>query len=150
VVGVPRAKVQQNHESGVLIKKISHVGVIVSNLDEALKVYEKIFGLKPQVVKEALEGKIRVAFIPVCDGEIELIQPIDTNLPLSKFLQNHGAGIHHIALATDDIDLEIDRMKKQGVAFAKDEPQIGAHGVKIIFTKPETTGDLTVELCQQQ
>jgi methylmalonyl-CoA epimerase len=133
----------------MLIKKISHVGIVVNDLDEALKQYERMYGLKPQVVKHALDGKIRVAFIPVGDGEIELIQSLNPDLPLSGSLQTQSAGLHHIAFATDDIDLEIDRMKKSGAAFAKEQPQTGAHGYKIIFTRPETTGGLRVELCQQ-
>jgi methylmalonyl-CoA epimerase len=132
-----------------MIKRLNHVGVIVNNLDDTLKVYQKIFGLKPATVKTAMEGKARVAFVPVGDGEIELIQPLDPNMPQSKFLQTRGQGIHHISLSTDNIESEVDRMKKEGVAFAAEAPRIGAHGVKIIFTKPETTDNITVELCEE-
>jgi methylmalonyl-CoA/ethylmalonyl-CoA epimerase len=132
-----------------MIKRLNHVGVIVRNLDETLKTYESIFGLKPATVKTAMEGKARVAFVPVGDGEIELIQPLDPNMPQSKFLQTRGQGIHHISLSTDNIESEVDRMKQEGVAFAAEAPKIGAHGVKIIFTKPETTDDITVELCEE-
>ena len=132
-----------------MIKRINHVGVIVHNLDDTLKIYERIFGLKPTTVKTAMEGKARVAFVPVGDGEIELIQPLDPSLPQSKFLQTRGQGIHHISLSTDNIESEVSRMRKEGVAFAAEGPKIGAHGVKIIFTKPETTDNITVELCQE-
>jgi methylmalonyl-CoA epimerase len=132
-----------------MIKRLNHVGVIVHNLDDTLKVYEKIFGLKPTTVKTAMEGKARVAFVPVGDGEIELIQPLDPNMPQSKFLQTRGQGIHHISLSTNNIESEVDRMRKEGVAFAAEAPRIGAHGVKIIFTKPETTDNITVELCEE-
>ena len=132
-----------------MIKRLNHVGVIVHDLDGTLRIYEKIFGLKPTTVKTAMEGKARVAFVPVGDGEIELIQPLDPNLPQSKFLQTRGQGIHHISLSTDDIESEVARMKKEGVAFAAEAPRIGAHGVKIIFTKPETTDSITVELCEE-
>jgi methylmalonyl-CoA epimerase len=132
-----------------MITRLNHVGVIVNNLDDTLKVYQKIFGLKPATVKTAMEGKARVAFVPVGDGEIELIQPLDPNMPQSKFLETRGQGIHHISLSTDNIESEVDRMKKEGVAFAAEAPRIGAHGVKIIFTKPETTDNITVELCEE-
>ena len=132
-----------------MIKRLNHVGVIVHNLDDTLKVYERIFGLKPTTVKTAMEGKARVAFVPVGDGEIELIQPLDPNMPQSKFLQTRGQGIHHISLTTDNIESEVDRMRKEGVAFAAETPKIGAHGVKIIFTKPETTDNIAVELCEE-
>ncbi|MGA2240178.1 MAG: VOC family protein, partial [Candidatus Bathyarchaeia archaeon] len=71
------------------------------------------------------------------------------NMPQSKFLQTRGQGIHHISLSTDNIESEVDRMRKEGVAFAAESPKIGAHGVKIIFTKPETTDNITVELCEE-
>ena len=132
-----------------MIKRLNHVGVIVHNLDDTLKIYERIFGLKPTTVKTAMEGKARVAFVPVGDGEIELIQPLDPNMPQSKFLQTRGQGIHHISLSTDNIESEVDRMRKEGVGFAAEQPKIGAHGVKIIFTKPETTDSITVELCEE-
>ncbi|MGA2239025.1 MAG: VOC family protein, partial [Candidatus Bathyarchaeia archaeon] len=101
-----------------MIKRLNHVGIIVHNLDDTLKIYEKIFGLKPTTVKTAMEGKARVAFVPAGDGEIELIQPLDPNMPQSKFLQTRGQGIHHISLSTDNIESEVDRMRKEGVAFA--------------------------------
>ena len=132
-----------------MIKRLNHVGVIVHDLDDTLKIYERIFGLKPTTVKTAMEGKARVAFVPVGDGEIELIQPLDPNMPQSKFLPTRGQGIHHISLSTDNIESEVVRMRKEGVAFAAEAPKIGAHGVKIIFTKPETTDNITVELCEE-
>ena len=132
-----------------MIKRLNHVGLIVHNLDDTLKIYEKIFGLKPTTVKTAMDGKAKVAFVPAGDGEIELIQPMDPNMPQSKFLQTRGQGIHHISLSTDNIESEVDRMRKEGVAFAAEAPKIGAHGVKIIFTKPETTDNITVELCEE-
>jgi methylmalonyl-CoA epimerase len=132
-----------------MIKRLNHVGVIVHNLDDTLRIYERIFGLKPTTVKTAMEGKARVAFVPVGDGEIELIQPLDPNMPQSKFLQTRGQGIHHISLSTDNIDSEVGRMRKEGVGFAAEAPKVGAHGVKIIFTRPETTDNITVELCEE-
>jgi len=132
-----------------MIKRISHVGVVVKDLDDTLNLYEKVFGLKPSVVKDAMGGKARIAFVPVGDGEIELLQPRDPEIALSTFLQAHGQGIHHISLSTNDIDSDVDRMKGEGVAFADEKPKVGAHGVRIIFTKPETTGGIAFELCEQ-
>lgn len=131
-----------------MIKRVNHVGVVVSNLDEELKMYERVYGVKPAVVKNAMEGRLKVAFIPVGDGEIELLQPLDPNTLFGQALRTRGQGIHHVALETDDIEGEMERMKKEGVAFDAEKPRIGAHGVKIVFTKPETTGGVAVELCQ--
>ena len=132
-----------------MIKRLNHVGIVVHDLDATLKIYERIFGLKPATVRTGMEGKARFAFVPVGDGEIELIQPLDPALPLSEFLETHGQGLHHITLSTDNIESEVDRMRKVGVAFAAEQPMIGAHGVKIIFAKPETTDNIMVELCEE-
>lgn len=131
-----------------MVARVHHVGIVVKNLEDELKLYEKIYGVRPAVVKEAMDGRLRVAFIPVGDGEIELLQPVDMSISFGQALQSRGQGIHHFALETDDIEKEIERMKKQGVAFDTEKPRIGAHGVKIIFTKPETTGGVTVEICE--
>jgi len=133
-----------------MIKRVSHVGVVVSDLDQTLKLYEGVFGLRPSVVKDAMGGKVRVAFMPVGDGEIELLQPKDPEIPLGKFLQAHGQGIHHISLSTDDIDSDVNRMRASGAGFADEAPKVGAHGVRIIFTKPETTGGIAFELCEEK
>jgi methylmalonyl-CoA epimerase len=131
-----------------MITKVNHVGVVVKDMQEELKNYEKIFGLKPAVLKDAMDGRLRVAFVRPPGGEIELLQPLDMSISFGKFLQSHGPGIHHYALETDDIEAEVERMKKAGVAFDTEKPRIGAHGVKIIFTKPETTMGLNIELCE--
>jgi methylmalonyl-CoA/ethylmalonyl-CoA epimerase len=133
-----------------MIKRVSHVGVVVGDLDQTLKLYERVFGLKPSVVKDAMGGKVRVAFVPVGDGEIELLQPKDPDIPMGRFLKTHGQGIHHISVSTDDIDSEVSRMKSAGAAFPDEPPKVGAHGVRIIFTKAETTGGIAFELCEEK
>ena len=132
-----------------VIKGIGHVGVVVEDLHETLELYERVFHLKAAAVKDAMDGSLRVAFIPVGDGEIELIQPMDPNSPFSEFLRARGQGVHHIALTTDNMDTEIDRMKAEGVVFDTEEPRTGAHGVRIIFTQPHTTAGVTHELCAE-
>ena len=132
-----------------MIKRVHHVGVVVRNLDEALGMYEKIFDLKPSEVKTTSDGQVKVAFLPVGDGEIELIQPLDYNSALSRFLQSHGEAIHHISLATNDIEGDVDKIRKEGGSFLADNPVIGAHGVPIIFMDPRTTNDIPIELLQE-
>jgi methylmalonyl-CoA/ethylmalonyl-CoA epimerase len=129
-----------------VIKRLGHVGVVVEDLDEALELYERVLGLKARAIRDAADGKHLVAFIPVGDGEIDLIQPVAQDTSFGEFLKTHGQGIHHIALVADNIDTETDRMKTEGIAFNAQKPRVGAHGVRIIFTKPETTGGITYEL----
>jgi methylmalonyl-CoA/ethylmalonyl-CoA epimerase len=82
--------------------------------------------------------------VPVGDGEIEPIQSLNPSLPQSQFLRTHGQGIHHISLNTKNIESEVNRMRKKGVAFAAEQPNMGDHGVNITFTKPETTDNTTI------
>lgn len=133
-----------------MVTRVHHVGVVVKDLEEEISLYEKIYGVKPAVVKDAMDGRLRVAFIPVGDTEIELLQPVDMSISFGVALKDHGQGIHHFALETDDIEREIARMKEAGVAFDTEKPRVGAHGVRIIFTKPETTGNVTVEICESK
>ncbi len=130
-----------------MIKRVHHVGIVVSNLDETLEMYEKIFDLKPSKVK--VHGQIKVAFLPVGDGEIELIQPLDSDSFIGKFLKTHGEGIQHLSLATDDIDGDVDKIREKGGSFVEEKPAIGAHGVPIIFSDPRTTRGISIELLQE-
>ncbi|HKM75954.1 MAG TPA: VOC family protein [Candidatus Bathyarchaeia archaeon] len=133
-----------------MFNRINHVGVVVRDLNETLELFDKLFQLKPAVVKDAMEGKLKVAFVPVGNDEIELLQPLDPEIPLGEALRKSGQGIHHLALSTDNIDADVERLKKKGVLFDQEKPRIGAHGVKIILTRPETTGGITVELCEEK
>ena len=132
-----------------MIRRLGHVGIVVENMAESLSRYEKLFNLKPTGVVDALGGKVRVAFVPVGDGEIELLQPIDQDVPLMEYLRTHGTGIHHISLTTDDIDADVSRLSKEGVVFDRDKPTMGAHGTRIIFTVPQSTGGIAIELMEQ-
>lgn len=77
-----------------------------------------------------------------------MLQPLDPNISFGRVLKSRGPGIHHIAMESDDIEAEIERMKKEGATFDTEKPRIGAHGVKMILTNPESTGGVVVELCQ--
>ena len=132
-----------------MIKRLSHVGIVVENLEKSLGQYQALFNLKPTAVVDALGGKVRAAFVPVGDGEIELLQPLDENVPLMQYLRKHGTGIHHISLTTDDIDAEVSRLRNEGVIFDRETPTVGAHGTRIIFTVPKSTGNIAIELMEE-
>ena len=125
------------------------MGVVVENMEQSLREYARLFGLKPTAVVDALGGKVRAAFLPVGDGEIELLQPIAENVPLMQFLKSHGKGIHHISLTTDDIDADVARLRKLGVLFDREKPTVGAHGTRIIFTLPQSSDSIAIELMEQ-
>ena len=132
-----------------MIRRLGHVGIVVENIERSLSQYERLFNLKPTAVVDALGGKVKVAFVPVGDGEIELIQPLDEKVPLMQYLRTHGTGIHHISLITDDIDAEVSRLRKEGVEFDGEAPTVGAHGTRIIFTVPKSTDKIAFELMEE-
>jgi methylmalonyl-CoA epimerase len=128
-----------------MIDRISHVGVLVRDLEGTLRELEEAFGFRPEAVRE--KGSNRIAFIPVGGDEIELIQPADPEGRLGRYLAEHGEGVHHIALEADDIDSELLRMRGK-VDVLDAEPVIGAHGVSIAFVALRGCG-LVLELIEK-
>ena len=131
-----------------LIKGLHHVGVAVSNLDEALKTYKSTLGLEPTFVKEVKDQKIRVASFKVGDSSIELFEPTDPTSTVASFLAKRGEGIHHVALAVDDIRASLDAVQKAGGNVIDKEPRVGAEGQLIAFLHPKSTRGTLVELCE--
>jgi len=131
-----------------LIKGIHHVGVAVANLDDALKTYKSALGLEPSFVKEVKDQKIRVASFTLGDSSIELFEPTDPTSTVAAFLAKRGEGMHHIALAVDDIRSALEAAQKAGATAIDREPRIGAEGQLIAFLHPKSTKGTLVELCQ--
>ncbi|MHA1835113.1 MAG: methylmalonyl-CoA epimerase [Candidatus Baldrarchaeia archaeon] len=129
-----------------MIKGIDHVGIAVKNLKETLRFFEEVLDLKP--AKEVENQRMRFAFIPVGEGEIELIEPIDPRLSIATFIEEKGEGIHHIALQVDGIEQVLEELKKKGVKLIDEKPRVGAHGVKIAFIDPESAKGILIELCE--
>jgi methylmalonyl-CoA/ethylmalonyl-CoA epimerase len=131
-----------------MIIRMSHVGVAVKDLEKTLKLYEDVLGLRPEVVKDM--GRSRLAFIPVGDDEIELIQPSGDDSMLSNFIKERGEMVHHIALETDDIEATMEHVKSRGATMLDEEPIVGAHGVRIAFFTLEGQEDVAFELVESK
>ncbi len=91
-----------------MLRKINHIGIAVKNLEEAIAMYEKL-GLQVEGIDEVPEQKVKVAFLPIGEVRIELLEPTSDDSPIAKFIEKKGQGIHHIAFATDDINSEINK-----------------------------------------
>lgn len=131
-----------------MIKKISHIGVAVKNIEEARKLYEEVFGLKVGDIETSEEQKVKVAFIPIGDTRIELLEATDPQSPIAKFIESRGEGVHHIAFETDNIEAELLRFKEKGLRLIDEKPRPGAHGTKIAFIHPKSTLGVLFELCE--
>ncbi len=132
-----------------LIKGLHHVGIAVSNLDEALKTFKTTLGLEPTFVKEVKDQKIRVASFKVGESSLELFEPTDPSSTVAAFLAKRGEGMHHIALAVDDIRATLEVAQKAGAIAIDREPRVGAEGQLIAFLHPKSTRGTLVEFCQE-
>ena len=132
------------------VLRVDHIGIAVPDLDEALKFYSDLLGLKAEGTEVVEAQKVKVAFLPTGDSEIELLESTDPEGPIAKFIEKKGAGIQHIALRVDDIEAALAELKEAGVKLIDQEPRYGAGGAKIAFLHPKATGGVLLELSQRE
>lgn len=129
--------------------KVDHIGIAVSNLDEAVKVYTEVLGLELAGTEVVEEQKVKVAFLPVGDTEVELLESTSPDGPIAKFIEKNGEGIQHIAFKVDNIEEAIAAMKEKGLKMIDESPRYGAGGAKIAFMHPKSTGRVLIELSER-
>lgn len=132
-----------------MVTKIDHIGVAVKNLEETLKFYEEVLGLKAEGTEVVEEQKVKVAFLPIGDSEIELLESTEEDGPIAKYIAKKGEGMQHVALRVDDIEKAIAEMKEKGVRMIDEKPRYGAGGAKIAFVHPKSSKGVLVELTQR-
>ena len=130
------------------LKRVDHVGIAVKNLDEAVKFYESL-GFKASGYEVVAEQKVKVAFLPCGDSELELLESTDPEGPIAKFIEKNGPGIQHIAIRVDDIDKALEELKEKGVRLIDQTPRYGAGNARIAFVHPKATGRVLLELTQR-
>ena len=126
---------------------IEHIGIAVKNLNEAIKFYEEVFGLKCYAVEEVEDQKVKTAFFQIGQTKIELLESTDPEGPIGKFIEKRGEGIHHIAFATDKLESSLKELKDNGVKLIDEKPRAGAEGLNIAFIHPKATFGVLTELC---
>jgi len=126
--------------------KIDHIAIAVNNVEESAKVYQQALGVN-NVEFEIVESEgVKIAIIELENGRIELMQPINDSSPIKKFLDKKGQGLHHMALETDNIEGEVERMEGCGIQFlGKIRP--GSAGTKVTFIHPKSLNGVLTELC---
>ena len=134
------------------ISKIDHIGIAVTNLDETIKLYEETLGIKSNGTETVSDQKVKVAFFPVGDTELEFLESTSEDGPIAKFIEaNKGrGGIQHIAVRVDDVKAAIAELKGKGIAMIDEEPRYGAGGASIAFCHPKSTGGILLELCERK
>ncbi len=126
--------------------KIDHVAIAVNDVEESAKVYQQALGVN-DVEFETVESEgVKVAIIHLENGRVELMQPTNNTSPIRKFLDKKGEGLHHMALETDNIEGEVQRMEGCGIQFlGKIRP--GSAGTKVTFIHPKSLHGVLAELC---
>lgn len=131
------------------MQKIEHIGIAVTDIDASNKVFEKVFG-KENYKSEKVESEgVVTSFFQIGENKIELVAATNSDSPISKFLLKNREGMHHIAFAVDNIQAEMERLKKEGITLLNDAPKKGADNKLICFLHPKDTNGVLIELCQE-
>lgn len=129
---------------------LHHVAVATDSLERHVSIFEDLFGFKAAPPEVNPTNNFNLAFVDVLNADIEFLQPLDKNSPISKFLERRGPGIHHICLLVDDIDEALAELKAKNVKLIDEKPRVGAAGSRIAFIHPESTGGILIELKQSK
>lgn len=129
---------------------IEHIGIAVKNLEESIKYYEEVIGLKCYKIEEVADQKVKTAFFKVGDAKIELLESTDPEGPIGKFVEKKGEGIHHIAFAVEGIEKFLQNTAEKGVQLIDKTPRKGAENLDIAFLHPKSTHGVLTELCEDK
>lgn len=128
---------------------LDHVAIAVEALDPAIRRFVEDLGLSLRGTEDVPSQQTRTAFLPVGGPTtIELVAPLDGQGPIAKAIEKRGPGLHHLCFRTDDLDGDVARLKARGWVFTTDGPTPGAHGMRVIFVHPKSTGGVLIELAQ--
>ena len=132
------------------ISHIEHIGIAVDNLEESIKYYEGVLGLKCYAIEEVVDQKVKTAFFLVGSTKIELLESTSPDGPIGKFIANKGPGMHHMAFAVSDTDEALKTVEDRGVRLIDKVSRKGAEGLNIGFLHPKSTHGVLTELCSKK
>ncbi|MGP8216557.1 MAG: methylmalonyl-CoA epimerase [Bacteroidia bacterium] len=132
-----------------MIKKIEHIGIAVKNIDSANAIYESLLGIQSYKTEQVALENVTTSFFLAGETKIELLEATSNESPIYKFIENRGEGLHHIAFEVDNIEAEMEHLKKQGFTLLSDKPKRGADNKLICFVHPKSANGVLIELCQE-
>jgi len=130
------------------IVALDHVAIAVDDLPAGVRRFCEDLGLQLAGMEDVEPALTSTAFIPVSGTRIELVHPLRGQGPIATFLEKRGPGLHHLCFRTDDIEGDVSRLKSRGWQFLSDQPTPGAHGTRVIFVHPRSTGGVLLELAE--
>ena len=131
-----------------MLEKIDHIGIAVKDLDQAIKLYKEAFGMEPSLVYESAYTKAKIAFFPLGEVKIELIQPTNPESVMAKFLEKKGEGIHHISYKVKDVDSSLVELEKKGIQLIDKKSRKVRENERVGFLNPKSTLGVLTELIQ--
>jgi len=131
------------------MKKIEHLGIAVHNLEASNLLFQKLLGVPYYKIEEVESEGVRTSFFKSGPNKIELLEAIDPDSPIAKFLEKRGEGVHHIAFAVDDLEVEMERLAQEGFTVLNKIPKRGADNKLVVFLHPKETNGVLIELCQE-
>jgi len=129
---------------------LDHIGIAVKNMEETLAFYRDTLGIASVGTEVIEDQKVKVAFLPVGDTELELLESTSPDGPVAKFIEKRGEGIQHIALRVDNIEKALQELKDKGVQLIDQQPRYGAGNAKIAFLHPKATGGILLEISERK
>lgn len=131
---------------------LDHIAIAVPGLEEAIRRWSEDLGLTLTGTEDVVPSQTSTAFLPVTTAEriarVELVAPLDGAGPIARHLERRGPGLHHLCFRTDDIEADMKRLAAKGYRFTAESPQPGAHGTRVIFLHPKSTGGVLIELAE--
>lgn len=133
-----------------MLEKIDHIGIAVKDIDQAIKLYKEAFGIEPSLVYESEYTKARIAFFPIGETRIELIQPMNPESVVGKFLEKKGEGIHHLSFKVKDVDQNLGELEAKGIQLIDKKSRKVRENERVAFLNPKSTHGVLMELIQEE
>jgi len=130
------------------MEKIEHIGIAVNRIAQAGNIYEKLLGTTIYKTEDVASESVKTAFLQCGPNKIELLEALNDDSPIAKFIAKRGEGVHHIAFEVKDIRAEMVRLKGEGFVLLNEEPKMGADNKLVCFVHPKGVNGVLVELCQ--
>ena len=131
-----------------MIKKVAHIAVAVRSVEQASRFFEKVLGLQCERTEVVETEKAKVAFFPIGETEIELVEGVEEGNPLEKFLEKRGEGIHHICLEVANLDETMNQLREARIPLLDEKPRRGADGTRVVFIHPKGAHGILIELVE--
>jgi methylmalonyl-CoA/ethylmalonyl-CoA epimerase len=128
--------------------KLNHIGIAVKSIEDRLKIWRDVLGFRVETIEDVPDQRVRVAMLDAGTVTIELLEPMDSESPIYRFIEKRGEGLHHLSFSVENVEKSMEELKRKNFRMIDEVPRKGAHGSKIAFIHPSSTGGVLIEVCQ--